>query len=82
MFEDVFKQIDRTFFLTDRKYRDDILHNHCLKCNQSNCILKRYIQQIPKLSINYFVILILLYKIVEKQEIKNQLTQLYNLFKK
>ena len=76
------KQIDRSFFVLGRRYRDDILDNHCSKCNQDSCILKTYQQQLPKLSINYFVLLILLYKMVDKPEIKKQLKQLYNLFKK
>lgn len=80
--EDPVKQIDRSFFILGQRYRDDTLNNHCLKCNQDSCILKKYQQQLPKISINCKVLLILLYKIVENPKIKKQLKQLYNLFKK
>lgn len=80
--EDPVKQIDRSFFILGRRYRDDTLDNHCSKCNKSDCILKTYQQQLPILSINYFVLLILLYKIVDKPKSKHQIKQLYNLFKK
>ena len=80
--QDPINKIDKMFFLLGRKYRNDSLYNHCSKCNQDSCILKTYQQQLPTLSINYFVLLILLYKMVDKPKYKSQIDNLYLLLKK
>lgn len=80
--QDPIKKIDKMFFLLGRKYRNDSLYNHCSVCKEPDCILKKYQQQLPKLSINYSVLLDLLYKIIDKQKYKSQIDNLYLLLKK